>query len=159
RESLDERGILIPGALPRPSRADAFTVFAQRNDACLDLVALRNHASRFFRAKIGLTVDKHYGGYAPDEDAARVVLATDEAPTSGTRLVSGRRADSGDLAAAEAAERAQKTNGMALLAQRCGAVWLVVREGTDDRVALTIAAIFASVMLGPILSPDGKELF
>lgn len=159
RSALDARGILIPGSLPRPSHAEAYTVFAQRSDASLDVVALRNQASRFFKAKIGLTVDKRYDGFAPDEDAARIVLATDDAQTSGTRLVYGRRADSGDLAAAEAAERKQGTNGMALLAQRCGVVWSVVREGDDDRVAIAIAAIFASVLLGPVLSPDGKELF
>jgi hypothetical protein len=48
---------------------------------------------------------------------------------------------------------------MALLAQRCRTVWLVTRETDDDRVSLGIAAIFASVLLGPILAPTGDELF
>jgi hypothetical protein len=159
RQALDARGILIPGGLTRPARSEGFTVFAQRTEASLDVAALRNQAERFFAAKIGLTVDKKYDGFAPDEDAARVVIATSDAATSGTRLVYGRRADSGDLAAAEAAERAQGTSGMALLAQRCGIVWLVACDGAEDKTALTIAAVFASVLLGPILSPDGKELF
>jgi hypothetical protein len=37
-------------------------------------------------------------------------------------------------------------------------VWLVARESEDDRVALTIAAILASSLLGPILTPAGDEL-
>jgi hypothetical protein len=159
RRALDARGILIPGALAAPARTRAYTVFAQRTDAALDLDALRNQATRFFGAKIGLTFDKRYDGFAPDEDAARIVLATSDAVTSGTRLVYGRRAHSGDLAAAEQAERAQGTTGMALLAQRCGVVWLVALEGHDDKASLTLAAIFASVLLGPILDPNGKELF
>jgi hypothetical protein len=38
-------------------------------------------------------------------------------------------------------------------------VWLVVREADDDRAALTIAAVLASMLLGPILAPDGREIF
>jgi hypothetical protein len=38
-------------------------------------------------------------------------------------------------------------------------VWLVVRESPDDRVALTLAAILASALLGPVLAPEGDELF
>ena len=37
-------------------------------------------------------------------------------------------------------------------------MWIVECEGAQDRAALFIAAIFASVFLGPILSADG-ELF
>jgi hypothetical protein len=48
---------------------------------------------------------------------------------------------------------------MSLLAQRCEVVWLVTFESDDDRVALTIAAILASTLLGPILSPAGDEVF
>jgi hypothetical protein len=162
RNLLDEHGVLLPGALSAPARSAALLVFAQRPDATLELGTLRAQAARFFGAKLGLTVDKRYAARSaggPDTDAARVVLASDDGLTAGTRLVYGRPADPDDLAAAEAAERAQSTSGMALLAQRCPTAWLVVLEGADDRVALTIAAIFASVFLGPILSPDGSEVY
>ena len=58
---------------------------------------------------------------------------------------------------------------MGLLARRCKTVWLIARgtsappstrdvnASPDDRVALLIAAVFASVLLGPIL--DGDEIF
>lgn len=159
RELLDERGILRPGALAPLAPSTAYTVFVQRGNAVLDIGALKAHASRFFSAKLGLTVDKKYGQDLPATDAARVVLATDDGSASGTRLCFARPARQPDHAAAEAAERAQGTSGMALLAQRCPTVWLVARETEDDRVALTIAAIFASSMLGPILSADADELF
>jgi hypothetical protein len=160
RELLDpSTGLLRSGALRAPERTTAFTVFAQRPDAALDVAALRTQASRFFATKIGLTVDKQYDAFTPDTDAARIVVSSDDGTASGTRLVFGRPVHPADLVAAEEAERAQNTSGMALLAQRCPTVWLVVREADDDRVSLTIAAIFASVFLGPILSPKGDELF
>jgi hypothetical protein len=45
RELLDERGILRVGACTPPSRSSAFTVFAQRTDARLDIDAIRSQAS------------------------------------------------------------------------------------------------------------------
>ena len=38
-------------------------------------------------------------------------------------------------------------------------VWLVTRDKEDDRVSLTIAAILASTLLGPILAPEGDAIF
>ena len=159
RELLDpDTGVLRSGALGAPERSTAFAIFAQRPDAALDIEAMKAQALRFFGARIGLTVDKHYGGYHPDTDAARMVVSAD-GTANGTRLIFGRPVEPADLVAAEAAERVQNTSGMALLAQRCPTLWLVVRETEEDRVALTIAVIFASVFLGPILSPKGDELF
>ncbi len=152
REHLDADGILRPGALEPPARA--YAIFAQRRDATLALPALRAHALRFFDTKVGLTADKHYG-IAPLVDAARIVVST--AGASGTRLAYGRPTTSSDLAAADAAEQAQRTSGMALLARRCPTIWLVERVADDDRVALTLAAILSSHLLGPIVA--GDEIF
>lgn len=157
RTLLDPQGMLREGAMRTPSRSAAFTVFSQTPAVMLDVAALKNHATRFFAAKLGLTVEKKYGAFLPSTDAARVVLATDDGSASGTRLCFGRRAEPADVAAAEHADGG--ASGMALLAQRCPTVWLVTFENDDDKVALGIAAIFASVMLGPILPPKGDELF
>lgn len=159
RNCLDAHGILRPGALSAPDAHSAFAVYAQRTDAALDMSALKTHAARFFGAKLGLTTPKDYGKTPPLFDAANVVLASDDGRTSGTRLCFGRPADERDRAVADAAERAQNTYGMALLAARCPTIWLVSHDTESDRVALTIAAILASVLLGPILSPSGDELF
>jgi hypothetical protein len=64
-----------------------------------------------------------------------------------------------DLALAESAEAG---GGLVLLAKRCSVVVLVLArlEGSpDDQGALLLAALIASVALGPILSPDRRHLF
>jgi hypothetical protein len=159
RALLDERGILRADALAAPDLGTSYAVFAQRSHAVLDIPALKAQASRFFSAKLGLSVDKDYAEGSPSIDVAHVMLAANDGKTSGTRLCFGRPAGDADLTAADNAERVQNTYGMAVLARRCPTIWQVVRETDDDRVALTIAAIFASVLLGPILSPDQDELF
>jgi hypothetical protein len=76
------------------------------------------------------------------------------------RRIRARPRNADDLAAAEAADRAN--SGLALLARRCGAVWLVEREAEDAALAgspaLRLAAIVASVVLGPILDSRVPEL-
>jgi hypothetical protein len=162
RALLDERGVLRSGSLPPPPSSSSYLVFAQRDDARLDIAALQSHAKRFFGVKLGLTVTKHYTTDAVEVDAARFVVAEADGTPLGTRLCYGRRTEPDDLTAAEMAERRQGTYGMALLAQRCPMVWLVTRESSEDRAALTIATVFASVLLGPILAsphdaPTGQE--
>jgi hypothetical protein len=159
RALLDERGIVRRGALDAPARERSFAVFSQRPDVRLDIDALARQAERFFASKLGVTVDKRYEDVAPDADAARVVIAGGDGRSSGTRLCFGRAADTADFAAAEEAERAMGTYGLALLAQRCKTIWLLVPETEEDRAALSIAAIFASHTLGPILSPGGREIY
>ncbi len=160
RELVDERGILRPGALSSPALDRSYAVFSQRPDVVLDIEAIKRQAERFFASRVGLTVDKRYDPMTAHEvDAARVVIAGGDGTSSGTRLCYGRAVDAADLAAAEAAERTMGTYGLALLAQRCKTIWLVIPEVEEDRAALTLAAIFASHMLGPIMSPGGQEIY
>ena len=159
RALLDDRGVLRAGALARPDRETCFSVFAQRSDAALDIEAIKRQAQQFFATKIGLTVDKRYDDVPPAADAARIVVASADAGASGTRLVYGCAVDPSDLVAADEAERAIGTYGLALLARRCKTIWTIVPESDDDRAALAIAAILASALLGPILSPGGKEIY
>ena len=159
RALLDARGILQHGALAAPPRDRAFAVFSQRPDLRLDVDALARQAERYFATQLGATVDKRYEEVVPEADAARIVVAGGDGTSSGTRLCFGRAAESADFAAAEEAERATGTYGLALLAQRCKTIWIVVPETEEDRAALTIAAVFASSMLGPILSPGGREIY
>jgi len=100
RALLDSRGVLRPRALAPPDPGVAFTVFAQRTDAAVDVAALSGHARRFFAARLGLTIDKRYDADLPSVDAARVVLATDDGEANGTRLCYGRPAEATDHAAA-----------------------------------------------------------
>jgi hypothetical protein len=127
--------------------------------------ALTSNAASFFDAKLGLTVDKRYDGPRPSIDAARVIVWTPKSPANGTRLCVGRRASPEDLESIESAEKLQGTFGMAQLARRCETVWNIVCESTrasqadDDPVSLLLSAIFASVMLGPILAPREDKAF
>lgn len=159
RALVDARGVLLAGALDAPKRTESFTVFAQRNDAILEANLWERHASQFFSTKVGLTIEKKYGDIAPPiVDAARVVVAPPEVPP-GTRFCYARPREDDDFDAADAADARAGSTGLDLLAKRCGYVWLVAAEGEDDRLAMLLAAIIASVVLGPILSPDQQTLF
>ena len=134
----------------------ALLVFAQRKDARVELATWRQQAERFFATTIGLMVAKRYETGFPSTDLARVVIAPSTV-AGGTRTAWSRPADETDWSRAEAAERASKMGGMGALARRCKQVWLIEREGEDDKTALLIAAILASVLLGPIVI--GEEIF
>lgn len=143
-----------------PSREGAYIVFAQRTDARIEIDAWNAHAMRFFATRIGLTGDKRTaaGKDSPRTDEASFVVAPDgEAP--GVRSTFARPSVRDDHALAEAIEARTGHTGLSLLARRCGMVWLVVREGTPDPLALRLSAIIASVLLGPIVDASAEELF
>ena len=122
---------------------DAWRVFSQ-GDGRPRPAEWRRNAARFF--ELDFTVD---------ESSAVAVRVTVEGVS---RVVVSRPRDEADLRDALAAENAQGGGGLYDLAERrCPTVWLVEREGPDDRAALRLAATLASVGLGPILA-DG-ELF
>jgi hypothetical protein len=130
-------------------REAAFVVFAQSAGAEIDVDALDDRARRFFRARIGLADDR------PSAFLSLVVAPDDEPP--GIRRLFARPRSDAELALAEAAD--VQMTGLSLLARRCNAVWLVERVGDPDALALRLAVVLASVMLGPILDARGPELF
>jgi len=151
------------GAPVRPeAEADAvYLVFAQRTDARVDIEAWSSHAERFFATRLGLAEERRYpaGTPAPRVDRVRFVVSPVGASRDemGIREASARPRDDEDLTRAEAAEGA--ASGLALLARRCPTVWLVTRESDDDRLALRLATVLASTLLGPILDPRRAVLF
>jgi hypothetical protein len=147
---------------PPPSREGPLLVFGQRVDARVDIDAWNAHAARFFETRIGLATAGAPGTVAGVEapataDTSFVVAPEGEAP--GVRSARARPTAPADLALADAAEARAGGGGLALLARRCGIVWLVTREGPRDALALRLAAILASVLLGPILDADAGEIF
>jgi hypothetical protein len=158
RALLDDRGILRPGALVAPEPSNAFTVFAQRKDSRLEADLWRRHASQFFATRIDFPVLKQYLFDPPASDAAEVTIASPTRPEA-KRLCFARPRTDDDLLVAEDLDRRAGSNGLGLLARRCPTVWLVCIEEETDDAALQIAAIVASVVLGPIVSPGGTELF
>jgi hypothetical protein len=163
RPLFDARGLLVPGALAPPALDLAYAVFAQRQSAEFDVDAWSRHSAQFFGASLGLTCEKR-----PDApravDAAGLVLAR-EGHDPAVRIVFARPASADDHAAADRAGAAQPGAGLDALARRCGYVYLVVCEpdagaaAASDRDALALAGVLASVLLGPVLPPDGASLF
>lgn len=154
---------------PRPGRGPAlappeasFSVFAQARDASVDIDAWNRHAERFFATRIGLTEERR--GPAATLDVVGFVVAPAGGPPA-VRRAFARPAQEEDYARADAAEAHAAGAGLARLARRCGMVWLVEREDgaredvPPDRAALLLAAILASVLLGPILDARARELF
>jgi hypothetical protein len=127
----------------------------------------RGRAARFFATRLGeegdaLWVEPVAGTPERSEGPGSRAIASD---ARAARRCTARPRDDMDLADAERADQGAGFTGLALLARRCGYVWIVECEGEDlaaaarDRAALLIAAIVAGVGLGPILSPDRRELF
>lgn len=151
-----------PGDSRKSDAIDAaYMVFAQRPDARVEIEAWSAHAERFFATRLGLTAEKRYApGEVPRTDAARFVIAPEgEAP--GIREATARPCDASDLARATMADErvGPGGTGLALLARRCPTVWIVERAVDRDPLALRLAAILASIFLGPILDTRLPELF
>jgi hypothetical protein len=120
--------------------SETWRVFSQDDSPRLRVREWQHNASRFFETPIEL------------KESHGVVAKLAVGPAA--REVRGRLRDEDDLRDALEAENA-RGNGMYDLAERrCGSVWLVEREGPEDRTALILAAVIASVCLGPILG-DG----
>ena len=139
---------------------DGYLVFAQQGDARIEIDAWNAHATRFFATRIGLTQERPHAPDAPSRttDAVVFVVAPDGEP-AGFRSTHARPCEPNDYLLAEAADARAGHTGLALLARRCPTVWLVAREAPSDRLALRLAAILASLLLGPIYDPAAGELF
>jgi hypothetical protein len=133
---------------------EAFLVFAQGTDARPQVDAWQRQAERFFATRIELATGGPADGPSPRESTVTVVVAPKGRP-AGTRTCHGRPRTDEDLARALDAERRAGPAGLGDLTRRCGYVWLVERDGAADRLALLLAAVLASVVLGPILAPEG----
>jgi hypothetical protein len=152
--------------------ASTFRVFAQQERPSLDVGALALQARRFFDAEIEL--ESPAFAYAPPYEVGALVrvrptraggdgvhrsAAAAESPGAGARRCLGRAADATDRARAESAESRGGFTGLSLLARRCGSVWIVEAESAEDAASLRIAAVLASLLLGPILAPGDLDLF
>jgi hypothetical protein len=129
----------------------AYIVFTSALQPQLDLAAWNGQAERFFATRLALL------GRTADGEA-RIRVTPPSGPT-GERVLSVRPRAAADMALAEAAEERANGGGMVLVARRCHSVWLVAREEEEDRMALRLAMVLASVFLGPILDARGPELF
>jgi len=137
-----------------PVRASAYLVFAQRQDTRADVDAWDAQAQRFFATTVALASDAPPTATSGAEGVRLVVRPRGE--KGGVRCAFARPRDEDDLRLAAAADGGR---GLALVARRCPSVWLVVRDEEPDALALRLATVMASVLLGPILDERGPELF
>ena len=135
-------------------------VFSQSTDLVAALPKLLAHARRFFAAE--LNVLSASPGDRADVVVAEVLLELESAryPGSGKFRIESRATTSDDQFAAEAAEAAGKAGGMALLASRCPALWLIHPQAdVTGSAELQLSGLLASVALGPVLPADGSTLY
>jgi hypothetical protein len=141
--------------MPRPvaegSAREVYLVFSQGDDTRPDGATWDAQARRFFGARLTVRVGVSDGG-------ARIAVTPEGAPQS-ERNVRARRATEADYALACDAEVRMSGGGLGLLARRCPIVWEVEREADSDPDALRVAAVLASVLLGPIVDARGPEIF
>ncbi len=132
-------------------------VFSQQADLVAALPQLLQHARRFFAAQVNVLSASP--SERPDPLLAEVSIELESAryPARGRFRLESRGASDDDRFAADAAEAASQAGGMALLAARCPAVWLIHPEGeVTGSAELQLSALLASVALGPVL-PQGEE--
>jgi|ERR1700722_13315625 hypothetical protein len=125
----------------------SYLVFSQRPDASVDLEGWDAHARRFFGATVSAGQD------------VRQLAVTAVGQQIAWRSVRSRPATPEDHALAAEAEARMAGGGLGLLARRCPTVWEVVREAELDVDALRVAALLASVLLGPVVDGRGPEIF
>jgi hypothetical protein len=134
-------------------------VFSQAAQPAIDIEAWNAHAARFFATALGIAEELQRAGPAAAGDErlaaaaiteARIVVAPRGLEAAILRVRMRSRLD-GDLAAAEQADARHGPTGLALLARRCPTVCAIDRAQDDDVPAWRLAAIVASLTLGPIL--------
>jgi hypothetical protein len=132
-----------------------YLVFSQDRRTLPDTELLTYHAARFFGAKLEVL---------EQEEAKLRLRLTSQRPAFEDELsLRVRDVANGDLGDARDAESRGAVAGMAALAERCPKVWeigpVAGAAPPSDAAYLTLAAICASVALGPVLPPDRQTLF
>ena len=130
-----------------------YAVFSQEPGALPPFEKLASSASRFFSATLELREQTE------TEVAVRLVVSRPQ--LTGDFRIASRVTTSDDLARARDAEARGRAGGMAMLAEKCGHIWTLetMSAESSEAACLTLAAICASVALGPVLPPDGATLY
>lgn len=155
-QDFDASGWWMGRAEPWPM---AWTLFAREDDSRMVEAQWRQQAKRFFSASVAVSPQKHYpSGGRPRADRAWVELAVgDETPR---RLwVQTMPTDAAERLRHEALTVAD--GGMDVLIRRSPRVWqwrADVAEG-GERAELLMAALLASVWLGPVWRAGEKSVF
>lgn len=131
-----------------------YAVFSQEDAEAPPFEKLAANASRFFSATLELR--------EANEASISVHLVVSRPHLAGDFRIASRVTTEDDRERARTAESRGRAGGMALLAEKCRHLWTLETTGDDpasEAAHLTLAAICASVALGPVLPPDGATLY
>jgi len=137
----------------------AWTLFAREDDSRMLEARWRQQAKRFFGASVSVAPSKDYpGGGQPRFDRASVAVGRDPDWT-GRLTLQTFPADHAEPLRCEALALAD--GGMDTLIQRSPRIWQWRRDdqGSEPRAELLLAALLASVLLGPVWAPGERGVF
>jgi hypothetical protein len=168
---FDENG-WARGAIALLATSEAWTLLSPEPDARVDAARWAHQAIVHFGALFRVVQDKRYpAATMPLADRAHIDV-TPRGAASATRVrvvtVPVDRAPEA-LAAARAGARAIGGAGFDAILPRTRRVWQAAErlvapvpgeaEGADARAPLLVAAVIASVLLAPIVPPEGGTIF
>jgi hypothetical protein len=145
----------------------AYTLFSADLSGRFDIAMLAQKARTFFATAVEIDPVKAYpNGETPDSDAVFIDIAPlgkRTAPASRVYVVTWPLEKEPQIrSVGDAAANAIGGAGMDILVHRAKRIWQVSKEVTrgEDRYApLRIAAILASVLLAPIVPPEGNTIY
>jgi hypothetical protein len=162
-EDFDENGWARGAVAPLPP-SEAWTLLSPEPDARVDAARWAHQADAFFAMRLEVPLDKRYpSGTLPLADRVAADVGERGATSPLTRVwivtVPLDRAPEA-LAAARAGARAIGGAGFDALLLRARRVWQVRdARDVDSRAPLLVAAVLASLLLAPIVPPEGDTIF
>lgn len=145
----------------------AYTLFSPDPLARIDIALLANKARTFFGTAFEIDPVKAYPeGKTPEADAVYIDIhplgKRDVTPTRVLVVTWPLERDPQIRRVGDAAASAIGGAGMDVLVARAKRIWQVSKEvtrGEDRNGPLRVAGIFASVLLGPIVPPEGNTIY
>jgi len=131
-----------------------YLVFSQEPRGRPPFERLQINGARFFSTTLEQLED--------DETSVVVRLVCARPAVRGDFRITSRDTVNDDIMNARDAEARGRAGGMAMLAEKCKQVWMIEAAGDDEpgeAAYFTLAAVCASVALGPVMPPDAATLF
>ncbi len=147
--------------------SSAYTLFSAEGSARIDIAPLAHKARTFFATSLEIDPAKAYPeGRTPPADAMFVEVQPFGKPDVLPTRVFVVTWSLDDCPAfrdvGDAAARAIGGAGMDVLVARAKRIWQVSKQpehGSDAHASLRVAAILASVLLAPIVPPEGRTIY
>lgn len=155
---LDEHGWYVGAVAPLEARA-SYAILAPEDDSRIVEARWKQQAARFFAAELRLVTPKRYpAGAQPRRDRASIEIGRRGGPAVRVELVTLPLDDALTIRDA-AAEAAKTLGGFDALVARARRLWQIepIEPALEPRASLALAAVLASLLLGPILAPDGTS--